>query len=352
MIALLLKKYQIIKGFDETACNKFIAVGLIFVICLRKVIAVGIDMVKYSCYYEDVSHLSWKDTIIYCDRESIGYYFLSWISSHLGISFEFFISSLSGIAIIIWCYYIGKYSDSIFISYLCVLGLGVYTIAFSGIRQALAMAMTCLLIDSFTEKKYLKAVLFFVIGLSMHYAIIVIIPYLLMSRIKVNKLIALCYLIMIGLFLTFRVQIGMLVTRLFWSKYLGFYNSTGLVGGMTLLCIFVQALFFLMYYDQIIQPGSKERDLFNALFLTALIQSASAYAYAFTRINLFYMLAFMSLGIPKICQKERLYMVFGRKQITYLLYLAINFFNISIMINNFLNQIQGENLSNYIFFWN
>lgn len=87
----------------------------------------------------------------------------------------------------------------------------------------------------------------------------------------------------------FRYQIAGFITIMFAENYLGHYESKETVGGSFIFLIINTICYAMLFKERIRENNSEEKDIFLMLAIASALQLLSAYAYAFTRVNLYYM---------------------------------------------------------------
>ena len=316
-------------------------------VALRNVSYVGVDMIRYERHYNNVSEMSMLQSIFY-SNDSWGYYFLNYLFGKLGVSFQIFISLVSMLCVFSFGWYIYKYSKSPIISFFVYLGLGGYTFLFSGIRQSIAMAIILIAVDKFITKKYIKSFFYIIVAFLFHPTAIVVIPCLLLSKIRVTPKILIIYITSIIIMIIYRNQIGRAITKLFNDEYIDKYVSKGELGGTYLLIGFIILIFTYINYKSIIDCSERNQFLFHLLIYTLLIQTGASYAYSFTRLNLYFMILLIPIVVPDILTYFK---QFKSKALPFCLSYAAKLGCASLMIVQFNSHIIGEFIQNYYFIW-
>ncbi len=117
----------------------------------------GIDMKGYLPMFEHISRFSFEDALT---REVMnyeqGYVVFNKLASLLSDNIQYFIVLNAAIIILIVSHIIYRYSTNIFLSFLIFVSFGCYTLCFSGLRQALAIALIFWSFKYLTGNKPLK----------------------------------------------------------------------------------------------------------------------------------------------------------------------------------------------------
>lgn len=315
---------------------------------LRNYKYVGVDMIRYSRHYENAAKYSFRRSLYYSDTSQL-YYASNWISRHVGWSFQTYVLIVSVFCVSVFGWYIYKWSKSPFLSLFVYLGVGSYTFLYSGLKQSIAMAVMLIAVDQYNEKHFSAAFMVLVIAFFFHPSAIIMLPYFIISKVGINKLVLLSYFMILILSIIFRIQLGRILTLIYDETYLGHYSSRGRLGGTAIFVLGILIIYALLNYDDIKIAGSQKCKYLHGLFIMFIIQVCSSYAYSFTRINLYYMVSIMTLVIPQVVTECHTVFKAGRGT-PYLKILSQGAI-IVIMIALFYGHIRSESLQNYYFLW-
>lgn len=320
------------------------------VLALRNAEFGVVDSIRYSIYYDDISYThNFMEALMHSNGKDIGYWGFCYIFASLGFSYQQFVSIMSIFIIGSFSWYINKYSHNPVLSCFILLGSGCFTFLFYGLRQAMAFPFILFCVDACYNKKIIKTVCYALTAFLFHWSSVAIIPLLILSRVRFNKLTVLGYSFSLIFMMLFSTQIGYLLTILFREEYEGTYVSSGDIGGLGLLYLIVLFWYVFILKNKIFKSLYYSFFL-HGLIILCMIQICSAYAYSFTRLNYFYMLAIMTIACPASFNSENLKSFFGWKSskaastlvsITYMILMVILF-------NSF---IRGNNLNDFIFYW-
>lgn len=332
-------------------------VQLTVIQALRNYRYVGVDLLRYCKTYEATRNAIWKEVLNIRNGSSFLYYFINGVFSKIGVSFQFFIATVSIFCVAVTVMYIYRYSSNCFIGFMIYLGLGLYTFQFSGLKQSLAMAFSliCIMVSR-DGKKYLS-LLFFIIALLLHPTAIVIIPLFVLLKFKLNrKTILFFILFLIGAYFE-RMRIGRLITAVVMEDYVGAYVSKINLGGTAILYIIILIIFLLVERNNHYSENRNMEDEyaidsysydFYVLFMSITVQLCSSYSYAFTRVNLYYvpLLSECVSHLLKISEWKVRIRQPEFVKIVFILLLSM------LLIFLFFSHIHGEMLDTYKFFWN
>ena len=343
----------------------------------------GIDLIRYYRTYSTIADYSWFEAGQLKEGDYVLFYILNKVFAGLHVPYQTFLLVISVFCVTVTIWFIYKHSDYPFLSIALILGLQLYVFQFSGLKQSLSMACALVAFDANMERKNLKTIIWAIVATLFHFAGIVIVPYLFLTRLQITKRkLTVFFFSMIIIFL-FRVQIGRFLVLLFRDNYIDRYISSRGIGGTSLFLLVVAILYLYCYYESIAagllrndrnQKPSNSRGIslvlkrqgkrvyrqdkgvyineevnasFYALFILVTIQLCSSFSYTFTRINLYFIpmlaLAFSSiLNSQKIKKKFKPYAI-----VKYTIIGVVSFY----MLYQFSRLITTQALDQYRFFW-
>lgn len=263
---------------------------------------IGIDSFNsYRPYFENLQ-VSWSNLFDFKDTYSnfeIGYITLN-------KAFKFFIStdtqwfiffcSFISIFPIAWVIY--KYSPNIIFSYWVFASFQFYHFGFSGLRQAIALAFTCLAFHFIVEKKIIYFVGLVLLASTFHTSAIMFIPaYWLYQKVNMNEktlIISLVLLIVVVFFIK-DIAFSLLVLLFGGEKYSSaLMEST--VPSYNLLILFI--LILVATYMSKVETLIKLRSF---MLMAVLFQSLGIIAIYATRMAYYYSIFFV-LTIPFVVE--------------------------------------------------
>ena len=284
-----------------------IAVGiqLILLFALRST-TTGIDIMRYQFTYDWIATHDISAAItMRGELENIGYFLTNFLFSRIGISFNSFLAIVGIVAVVPILWLIDKYSRFPFVSVIIYLSLGIYSFQFSGLKQTIAMSIV--LIAFHYLLLGLKSKFYFLVFLAIlfHPTAIVILP--LYSILNTERIKLLIFSLVGIAFLTFlfRNQIGYMAVSIYDSSYLGTYESSGSIGGTSMFLFFLIILYLIFFNKRIFCVSDMGSVYFRLLLVCFTLQVMSSYAYAFTRINYYY-IQFMPLVLAELLFQPRL----------------------------------------------
>lgn len=336
---LLGKKYYLI----------FSGIILTAVLALRNAEFGVIDMLRYSWYYDSIRlSESFTEAILHSNGKDMGYWASNYLFAKLGVSFQLYVSLVAVFCIGSFMYFINKYSVNVIISCFILLGFGCYTFLFYGLRQAIALPIAMFCLDACYKKKYIKTALLFILAVLFHWASVVILPFLLVSRMKFSNLVAIVYLAALLIMVLFSTQIGHIATLLFSEDYEGTYESSGKIGGLGILVLSL-LVWYIIVFAKFISTSYRITFFLHGFIILCMIQICSAYSYAFTRVNFYYFFSVLPVAVPMSFSSKCLRPLTGEdnKKISLILSGVL----IVLMITSFSYFLNGNGLWDYVFFW-
>ena len=159
----------------------------LFLILACRSITLGVDLPNYYDGFYYIKNLNFRDMLsslhffemadlVYPFGYESGYVFINWIVSHLGFSFHGFLVLCAFINIFSFGYFIYKYSDIPWLSFVILCTFGIYTYFFGIIRQSLALSIFLWSLHFAVHNKKIKSLLLFLLAFLFHRAILIMMP--------------------------------------------------------------------------------------------------------------------------------------------------------------------------------
>lgn len=182
---------------DKKKFTILVSIQLFLILALRSKY-LGVDLNNYNAGFYYIKSLSFIDMIsklnfistanlIYPFDYESGYVFFNWIISHLGLSFHGFLVICASINIFSFSYFIYKYSDIPWLSYIILCTFGIYTYFFGIIRQSLALSIFLWAIHFAINNKNKKSIFLFILSFLFHRTILITLPIFILIKIKPIK---------------------------------------------------------------------------------------------------------------------------------------------------------------------
>lgn len=307
------------------------------------------DMGIYLDNYSYLANVDYKEALEFNNYKAPLFYLLMHICSGLSIPFQLFVFSLTLISVSSTMYYIYKYSKNEFLSILVYLGMGAFVFSFYLMRQMLAVPLMLFAMDKYIKRGAIKALIIMVVSALIHRYSIIVGALFLLGSIKNSKYMVYTYLMILPIIYYFRMELGFLLVVLFSDDYIGYYISSGEIGGMALFYISCLCLYCFLYSSYSRQDNKLSTILLHGMIVITVIQIFASYAYAFTRLNYFINQSIFMIALPYMLNIEIIKRKIGSCGI-YLYYPLLSIFILSLVYMYF-SGIEAEGIDDYRFFW-
>ncbi len=215
-------------------------------------ITVGDDTKNYSYWFEYLSDFSWDELLHENSIDiEIGYKLYSYSLSRIIDNPRIVIFVSSVLIVFSLFFFLYKYSENLFVSVVLFLGLNHFFTSINTYRTYLALAIVIWAYDSLLKKKYIRAILFVIVGFFFHRMSIVvsgviILAYFLRNK-RRNVIIALVLEVAAVPFIPFAIN----VFTSFFPKYLYYLQdsfSNASIGKLNLLLFALEMLVFVYWF--------------------------------------------------------------------------------------------------------
>lgn len=302
------------------------ALGMAIFVGLR---TAGNDTYTYRQIYENInlkksvlSNVQWRSL-----STAPGHSLLSSVLKHLGASTQDYIMICALFTVIVYLWFIRKYTNNIWLSIFYFITMGVYTFSMAAIKQTLSVAILLIATDKAIEKKWIQFFFFVCLAELFHpFAFIyMIVPFLFF--VPWGKRTYLLFIGTIGIAASLSSLIGniMMVTDALGANY----SDTEFIGeGVNIFRVLVVWIpVILSFFGREYIRKSDDRALnliINASTVNALIMFVGLFGTAnyFARLAN-YFLIFQTLSLPwvlRIFEKKSRQFVFGASVVCYLSY--------------------------------
>lgn len=276
---------------NKTASRKFFVVSSVILLVIVQGLRadhIGTDLPVYKIQYNSIQFQPFNRIATYWGFE-LGYNFLVWSLSKIGISFQIFLITVSIFFNVIFGKFLYRFSPNILLSLILYLFFGIYDFGFSGIRQIIAMGLVLQSTHYIYDKKKYPFLILILLATSIHKVSIIFLPlYFLINNSLVNKYYLKAFPLIFIVNLLFAKLFSFRILNLL-SIDLAYYNSTFHFGANELILLGIVIIFCVSY---LINRNQLFNNSINNIFLviftiTLLIQSYGVYSYMFSRLNLF-----------------------------------------------------------------
>lgn len=222
----------------------------------------------------------------------------------LGFSTQSFLMFYAAITVVIYLWFIRKYSCNIWLSVFLLITMGVYTFTLAAIKQCVSVAFCLLATDRALRKKYISFVLWILVGTLYHpYALMyLIVPLLMFRPWSVWTYIALVVFALVGAFMESLIGTVVDITDLLGENYDAESFTGEGINPFRLAVISVPTLVSCVTQSVIARRDDKENNLFiNLSALNAEIMFVGLFGTAnyFGRLAN-YFLIFQTISLPWI----------------------------------------------------
>lgn len=268
---------------------------------------VGIDTYAYYESYMRAEEYEIRD-IIHAELNDKGYVLLQCIMSKLNCEFWMLLTLSTVIYIGGMAWYIKKYSKNYWMSIFIFLALGLYTFAFSGIRQAMAMGI-CMIAYMLSNKiTGWKGFAVFVgltyLASSFHASALIFLPVYFVQKIPYKTVTVFIFLGVAGLTMLFKNQFANLILQLAIEtsdKYEGYEIVENAGAGFLLyLFIFMTVVLRLLASGSMNEVAQKDNSVYLLLCMLILFPATQSGG-AMMRIYYYYYM-FIIVYLPNVLE--------------------------------------------------
>ena len=273
---------------------------MLFVIYgLRNAYVIGADSSSsYVHRFQDIETLPMAN---FFGGNNWGFFLLMKIVSRLtGGNYQVFITLISAFIMYVVTRFLRKYSPDTLQSVLYFMGLLLYPLFFSALKQSIAMAFILLAFDGIVEKKPIRFLVFVVLAAFFHIPALVFLPAYWIVKLGVGR----NYLLMLAGILVivylFRAQILVLMLSMYDTTVSE--EGTGFLRGKSIIMLVIIAAAL------ILRPPTKEDTLYTQLLsfmgLAVVFQTFCAYNNTFERLADYYF-QFAIIFIPMVFDRTK-----------------------------------------------
>ena len=264
----------------------------------------GVDLVNYKTFF-DFSHYRPFDFVRIKYGIEFGYHLIEYVVALFTQNFQILIAVVGAASIIpIWIMYT-KESDSPFLTIVLFLTVVPFSIYFSGLRQALAMAF---IVPAYYCTKHKKLIWFLIITLVamfFHASVAVMAVIYPIYHVRITKKWLYFTVPIMVLILIFNEAVFEFLLNLLGGKYMDRYAEYETTGAAYMFLIMLIA--FAVYSFVVTNDKELDRDVIglrNILLLAICIQCFAPIHPLAMRMN-YYFLPFVPLLLPKVVKQSR-----------------------------------------------
>lgn len=274
---LLLPVYKLVISNKKEFC--FIVSLQLFLILALRTPTLGIDLPTYNEGFQYISNLSFIEMIrklhfiktadlIYPFSFESGYVVLNWLVSKMGIGFQGLLAVCAAINVISIGSFIYKYSEEPLLSFSIFISFNIYLYCFGIIRQSLALSIVLWAVPNIINKKYFKASLIIMVAFLMHRVAIIILPMILLARIRVKK-IHFVYTYMVAVVLMFAAPLiyKMVISGIMHSMGINRFTVDFRINNFTILIMIIGLLICLFFDFEVFENQSLNLSCWSVVLL-------------------------------------------------------------------------------------
>jgi len=311
--------------------------------------SMGVDLVATSEYgyigqYNLIQTLSLKDAFLNSVQNyEHGYVIFCKLIGYISSDPQWLVFCCATVSMICVCLLISKNSELPFLSSIIYLGLPVFLITYSGLRQSLAISITLLSFDLIKRKKLFCFILTVLLAALFHSSAIIFLVAYPAYHIKLSKWMQIATMLILPTTFILRVPLFNLL-----SKILKDNAQVDNNGSITLFIIFSAIYIFIVMFNN--YNDAEFNGLRNIYFLACFCQAFSAAFYNAMRVGYYFMI-YLVILLPKlILDRYNSTETFESKRTGLIIYLLIFVCFFAYGLNSIANASWA--MSNpHFFFW-
>ena len=291
-----------------TAKEQSILIGVFFVafflLLALRAENVGVDLWNYIDKYHKIASSDFPKIWANSANVDVGYGILNKLMSMLGVNDRAFIVLIALFSTfpIAWLYM--KESDNWMLTISLFIILPIFSMCFSGLRQALAIAVVPLQFYFAKKKNIIGFLLSVLLAFSFHSTALFMLILYPIYQIRIKNIWLLGLIPFMGVMFIFNKQIYSSTTRLLGGKFEERYGSVSDTGAYTMLILFVlfAVMSFLLTDESVMDR--EDFGLRNLLLVTVVLQFFAPVNSVAMRLNYYY-IVFIPIAVPRMlaCHK-------------------------------------------------
>lgn len=342
ILSILIYTYKKDEKYNgKTICVFFLL--LTIVLCLRR-IDIGVDLQNYKYYFDFVRQLEWN-RLSEIDIE-IGYVLLNKLIGIFTENFQVFIAISALIQIIPIYLLYSKEAKKPYLSVILYVNMSTFVMLFSGLRQAIAIAIGAIAFRFVVKKKLVSFIACVVLAFLFHQSAIILLVLYPLFHSQITKKWLWFIMPSITLVFLYNKQIFGFLINFFGDKYIDLYASTQNTGAYTMIILF--AMFLLFSYIMIDEKTIDKTTLGlrNIMVFVVIIQLFAPIHTVAMRFN-YYFIIFVPILITRIIDSPKKQF----KQIAQISHIIMVIFFTFYFFYNAYNGSDILQVFPYKFFW-
>ena len=296
---ILLKKTNTLERKTKKYGAVLGCILLVLLLALRHQ-SMGVDLdykseIGYLASFDKINKFTWAEvfTLQWRNYER-GYILYNKLIGFIWNERQFFLAVSALVAILPIAIVIYKKSVNTFFSYIVYMGLPVFLMSFSGIRQSIAIGICFLSVLFIQDKKWIKFIVAVLVASLFHYSAFIFLVAYPLYYLKFNKNGRVFSLLLIPIIYLLRYPLFTILSKLFKDEAIA--NDTGAVTLLLVFCLIYAFCFLFSGKD-------KETNGYLNLFYLACVCQVFGNVYQLAMRVGYYFMIFAILLIPKVIQE-------------------------------------------------
>ena len=267
--------------------------------------AMGIDLgyfnrsVGYLYSFDKLSKYSWNEILsgIEWQNYEYGYIVFNKLVGSIYNNRQFFLAACSFLCIAPVMKYISKKSSLPFLSVVIYMGLPVFLITYSGLRQAIAISITMLATNFIEEKKPIKFLLMVWLATLFHYSAYIFLVAYPIYYIKLSNIWRQFSALCIPLIFLFRGPLYEVFGKLFKDTVVA--DKTGAI---TLFLVFSAVYIYLIMFNK--DCDKHQNGMINLFYVACIVQAFGSVSNIAMRVG-YYFMPYLAIAVPNAITKNK-----------------------------------------------
>lgn len=308
LIAFLFLLYPAVRHIAIPGEKKAIVYALMAALALALLLglrhpSMGVDLGYdtgggYLESFQTISDLSWTEVLVLDAFQNYerGYLLLNKLIGSVSTHQQFFLLCCGLLSILPIGVMIGRYSRNCRTSFLIYLGLPAFLIAFSGLRQAIALAITFYGYRFVRERKCVRYFLTVLLACQFHSSAVVSLLVYPACRIRLDRMARYATLVLLPLLFAFRSQIWNWIVRVTGRSIPAVHS-----GSVNLLLLFCAVYVYMVVFSP---EKGKFDGLVNLHYLACGTLVFAEVSHVAQRVGYYFML-YLTLSLPELLHTVR-----------------------------------------------
>lgn len=288
---------------NRVISKEYLYFSIIFLLLALRHPSMGIDL-GYSHPY---GYLSSFDYIAALPISSVlrvtsfqnyeyGYILFNKLVSIIYPNRQLFLATSAFLSIYPFAVLVKRYSRNEFLSFIIFLGLPMFLIAYSGLRQSIAIGITMYSFKFIIDKKLIKFILTVFLASSFHYSSILFLSAYPVFHLKMNRYIRSASVLVIPLFVVFRFSLFNIFSRLLKQGASVDNNAS-----FTLLLVFTLIYILLQFFAY---KNNESIGFSNLFYIACLVQALASVNSIVLRVG-YYFMPYLCIALPNLIVRRK-----------------------------------------------